>query len=313
MFVRFRLRLLIAVVALLSANETLAAEEPRTSARADGTQIHWYLDRQSAKRSQPVVVLVQGSGCASVLQNQSLRKLKARLPDYAVVMAEKAGVAPGDKPADPMEGCSTDYFQRHTVSGRVSDFQLILSELSQLPWWNGDLVLFGGSEGGAVVTLLAKAVQPDATVVFSSGLGLPLKDSIKSTVPPPVQAMLEAEFAKAKAEPLSAARFGGNSYRWWADVGDRRLSDDLLQVSGPILLVQGEQDQFAPVASARATRSAFDQAKRCNLTYWEFAGYDHFMADASGSQLDQVLTRIAVWIDEAASKPQASACKGPPV
>jgi pimeloyl-ACP methyl ester carboxylesterase len=105
------------------------------------------------------------------------------------------------------------------------------------------------------------------------------------------------EFKKIEAEPLSPKVWGGNSYRWWADVLRQDMAAELLKAECPILLVQGEQDTHAPVSVARQIRDDFQRAGRRNLTYWEFAAYDHAMRDAQGvSHLDQVLARISGFI-----------------
>ncbi|HYY53583.1 MAG TPA: hypothetical protein VE755_11960, partial [Myxococcales bacterium] len=91
--------------------------------------------------------------------------------------------------------------------------------------------------------------------------------------------------------------WGGNSYRWWADILDHDLTADLLSVHAPILMVHGDRDRSAPVQIARMVRDDFQRAGRCNLTYWEFSGYDHQMQDAAGApHIDEVVQRIAGWL-----------------
>jgi alpha-beta hydrolase superfamily lysophospholipase len=76
----------------------------------------------------------------------------------------------------------------------------------------------------------------------------------------------------------------------------------LLSVHAPILLVQGERDRSAPVQVARAVRDDFQRAGHSNLTYWEFAGYDHQMRDAEEvSHFDEVMNRISAWLTETVS------------
>jgi alpha-beta hydrolase superfamily lysophospholipase len=105
------------------------------------------------------------------------------------------------------------------------------------------------------------------------------------------------EFKRIEADSLSAKVWGGNSYRWWADILRQDMTADLLEATSPILLVQGERDTHAPVAVARQIRDDFQRAGHRNLTYWEFAAYDHAMQDAQGiSHLDQVMARISGWI-----------------
>jgi pimeloyl-ACP methyl ester carboxylesterase len=105
--------------------------------------------------------------------------------------------------------------------------------------------------------------------------------------------------SKIQAEPLSTKGWGGNSYRWWADILRQDMTAALLKCQSPILLVQGKRDTHAPVAVARQIRDDFQRADHRNFTYWELAGYDHGMLDAQGaSHLGEVMTRISSWIGD---------------
>jgi len=243
------------------------------------------------------LVLAQGSGCLAATENRNIVRAKGLLPQFAVVTVEKYGVRPHDTPKDPLGGCSPDFHAHHTISQRVADYQRILAELEKTPWWDGRLALFGGSEGGAAVSMLAPRTNPTAVVVFSAAPGRSFRQTLKLAVPPEVAAQADAEFARIKADPLSAKLWGGNSYRWWADILDHDLTADLLSVRAPILIVHGERDRSGPVQVARMVRDDFQREGRCNLTYWELPGYDHEMRDVAGaSHIDEVLQRISGWL-----------------
>jgi pimeloyl-ACP methyl ester carboxylesterase len=244
-------------------------------------------------------VLAQGSGCLPATKNPNIDRAKRLLPEFAVVTVEKYGVHPGDAPKDPMGDCSATFYAHHTVSQRVADYGRVLAETSVAAWWDGRLVLLGGSEGGAAVSMLAPQVRPTAVIILSTAPGRSFRKGFKLMVPPEVAAQADSEFAKIESDPLSAKTWGGNSYRWWADVLDHDFTADVLLVNAPILLVHGERDKSASVQDARQVRDEFSRAGRCNLTYWEFAGYDHQMQDASGaSHIDEVMQRIASWLAE---------------
>jgi pimeloyl-ACP methyl ester carboxylesterase len=228
-----------------------------------------------------------------------------------VLTVEKYGVSHGADPAASSGqreagDCPPDYFKGHTVSQRADDYERVIAALSREPWWNGQIVLFGGSEGGAAVAVLApRLARLDAVIIMSTGTGIAMSDWIKGVLPPPVAAQTDAVFARIRANPGSVEVWGGNSWKWWADILDRVLADDLLKVKASILLIHGELDQFAPVASARATRDRFKSSGNGNLTYWEKPGLDHFMSDAKGqSQLAEVLAEASAWLKENASAPK---------
>ncbi|MFT4252369.1 MAG: hypothetical protein QM608_07785 [Caulobacter sp.] len=292
-----------ALVLALVATGAAAAPEHRTLERPDGSTIDWNLDRRTSPARQGVLVLAQGSGCGSVAGNRNIEAAKTLRPDFAVLTVEKYGVAPGAVQKDP-DDCTPAFWANHTVSQRVRDYRAVIDLLKQQPWWNGRLVLFGGSEGGAVVQILAAETDADAAVIFSSATGVPFRDAFLQVLPPPVVPEARARIDKARRDPLSAERWGGNSYRWWADIVDRPLWEDALKARGSLLVVQGAHDRSNPVASARAFRDAFAARGRANLTYWEYADYDHAMIDAAGAaHLAEVLARISGWLDQKLGAP----------
>ena len=126
----------------------LAVAVAHTTTRPDGSSIYWSLDRQREAPKQGILLVAQGSGCLSASENGNLARARALLPNFAFLTVEKYGVHPHDAPSDPMGGCRAEFYGHHTVSQRVVDYQRILGELAGAPWWDGRLVLFGGSEGG---------------------------------------------------------------------------------------------------------------------------------------------------------------------
>lgn len=278
-----------------------AAAEPvkKTSKRLDDSTIYWSIEHPSGGEPRGLLLIAQGSGCLPAIRNPTVAAARSIIPDYSTLLVEKYGVTHGDKPENPMSDCSEEYFAHHTVSQRADDVARVLSELKESDWWNGELVLFGGSEGGAVVARLAPRVQPEAAVVFSSGLGESLAESLPRVIPPEAAKMAGAKFAEARANPNSSEIWGGNSYRWWADIVDDVLVNHLLKTEVPVLLVNGERDS---TESARAARDAYKAANRCELTYWEFPDYDHFMTDSDGeNHREEVFAKISEWIDSVLS------------
>jgi pimeloyl-ACP methyl ester carboxylesterase len=288
-----------ASIGVLSAAPTEATPIDYVLQRDDGSSTYWTIDRQDGGAKQGVLLVAQGSGCLAATENPNIAKAKRLLPNFAVLTVEKYGVEPHAKPKDPFAGCSATFYAHHTVTQRVIDYQRVLDHLKSEQWWNGQLVLFGGSEGGAAVAILAPRVNSTAVVIFSSAPGHSFAQLFKMTVPPEVAQNADEEFKKIKAAPTSASVWGGNSYRWWTDILNQDMTADLLRTTSPVLLVQGERDNHAPVAIAREIRDEFQRAGHSNLTYWEFPGYDHAMQDEHGtSHLDDVMTRISKWLTE---------------
>lgn len=270
-----------------------------TTQRSDGSSINWKLNRVSKAAPLPVLLIAQGSGCAPARSNTNLGLLEGLLSDFAVLTIEKYGVDPTTVPEDPMNGCSSEYYANHTVTRRVEDAKLVLRDLRSRALWDGRLVIFGGSEGGAVVSILSHELEDvDAVVVFSTGTGLTMAEFMPMVVPPDVASQLPNVFSQARSNPRSSNIFGGNSLKWWADILDRRLSEDLLKSAVPVLLIHGENDRHAPVAAARATRDAFVGSGQTNrFTYWELPHRDHLMRDETGkSHLREAFKEIADWV-----------------
>ncbi len=271
----------------------------RSSVRPDGSTITWYLDRQAGEAMQPILVLGQGSGCASVRGNANIEAAKKLLPAAAIITVEKYGVLEGDAPKAFPDDCRPAYTAHHTISQRVADYRQVISNLKTESWWNGKLILFGGSEGGAAMQILASEVHPDAAVIFSSATGMPFREAFVRVLPPSEAKTVPTHIAAIRKDPTSTKTWLANSYLWWSDIMDRKLSDDAIRaISTQFLVVQGRRDQSNPVASARRFAANFRRAGRENISYWEFPDYDHTMLDRRGhSHMNDVLIKISDWLD----------------
>ena len=281
---------LVALVMLTGAAS--AAPEAHQLARPDGSLIHYTIDR-AAEPAAGLLVLSQGSGCRPGAQNAALAAVRAAFSAYDTLIVEKAGIAP-DMEIDE-SNCPADFYDRYTVSQRIEDYEAVLSALGRRP---SRLILFGGSEGGLAMAILATKLDPDAAIIFSSATGTSFGDMVKSTVPPEGHAHIDAGFAAARANPDSSELFAGHAYRFWADILDHRTIDYMRETDTPFLLIQGGLDTSSPLAAARATADAFTTDARCNLTYWEFPALDHGMLDPKGGpHLPTVAAMAAAWAE----------------
>lgn len=272
-----------------------AAAPAETLARADGSTIAYHVELRRPGARQPLLLMLQGSGCDSVLRNERIGWMALRLaPRHALLTIEKYGVATGSDGAD----CSEDYWRGNTLTRRALDAALVIGALRGQRWWDGRLVIFGGSEGGAVAALAAPSIpETRAVIIWSSGIGLPVGQMIRSALPPPALAEVDRVFAEARADPASTRQWGGASYRWWADALDQVPARALLRTRAPVLLIHGTRDQYAPIAAARAARDLVAAGGKANFAYREYDGYDHFMIDARGvDHRAQVVAGAAAWL-----------------
>ena len=281
-----------------------AAPETARLERADGGFIHYTIDAPEG-RSAGLVVLAQGSGCAPGARNASIAVARAAFPAHTALIVEKVGITPDAAVGDGFTDCPSEFHSGYTVSQRVEDYVSVLAAVRpQVP---GELVLFGGSEGGLAMAMLAARIHPDAAIILSSATGMPFADMVRSTVPPEGHATIDAGFAAARANPQSTELFAGSTYRFWADMLDRTALAEMESTDTPFLVIQGGSDTSSPVAAARLTADSFAAAGRCNLTYWEFPALDHGMRDPAGvSRLETILRQAALW----AQTPQTACAPG---
>lgn len=291
-------RFISCIIVFLGLNG-LATAQVSTLARADSSEIIYRLEGvEPGVEPQGLILLAQGSGCNPVTIENRFEDAEMLAPGFARLTIEKYGVDPALNLPD--DECSQAFYARDTLDRRVLDAALVIAAFRGAPWWNGDLVLFGGSEGGAVVSMLAPIVpETDAVVALSSGLGLTVEETVKNALPPTVRPMAEASFSAARETSRIDERFSGHSHHWWAHALDVRPADALAGTSVPILVVQGTHDRSAPVESAREGVTRLEASGAC-VTYDERAGLDHFMRDpAGGSHRTEVYSDIAAWIEDA--------------
>lgn len=277
--------------------------------RADASTIHWTLDLPDIGERVGLIVIAQGSGCAAAMQSGSMQQARVAFGNFAALTVEKYGVRRGDNPTDDHMDCSQAFREHHTVSQRVADYRQIIDSLRDAPWWNGKLVLFGGSEGGIAMAMLAPEVQADAGILISTGGGVPFGQMVRQSIPQEGWPTVDATFEKARQNPNSTELWAGQSLRFWADVIDRRASDYMLRADTSFLLIQGGRDASGAVNVARAVSDQFSEAGRCNLTYWELPGLDHGMADANGtSRMADVLSQAHFWLSANIAADNSASC-----
>lgn len=285
----------LAALTLLALPQALAIDYSVVP-RPDGTPIHYTLDRPDGTATG-LLVLSQGSGCARAAESANLATVRAAFPSSAALIVEKIGITPDITITNPDTDCPAAFYDAYTVSQRVADYQTVLNALAADPSLPTDnLVLFGGSEGGLAMALLAEKTPASAAILLSTSTGETFGDMVLSTVPEEAQIPVRAGFDAARANPESSELHGGSTYRFWADSLDLRPQDHMRSPATPFLLIQGGRDTSAPVAASRSTLESFAEEGLCHLTYWEFPALDHGLADPSGaSHLPAIAAMAAAW------------------
>lgn len=290
------------------SSPALAMIETNPTIRADGSAIEWHLEVPPGSGPYPLLVFMQGSGCEPAMAGANYALVEEAFAGHAILAVEKPGVDADDTPdaTSANADCSDQFFASATVSQRILDYETVLGALSSQDWWNGHLVLFGGSEGGLVAGTLAGKIHADLSILISTGGGLPFGEALKLSIPEVGWPSVEAQFARIRANPESLERWAGYSYTFWADMLDRSIIEPMIAADTKFLLIQGGRDPSSPPVVARSVADAFAAASHCHLTYWELAGLDHSMSDTNArSHMSEIVPRAANW---AASQSEYTGC-----
>ncbi len=283
------------ILLALSVGTVSAAQQSYQLARTDGSVIHYTLDAPPGD-SAGILVLAQGSSCGPAAGKASLATIRAAFPTYTAVIVEKYGIASDSSVRDGQNDCPPEFLANYTLSQRIDDYEQVLAHLHDTTT-PSKMILFGGSEGGLAMEVLATRVHPAATILLSGSVGGTFGEMVLSTVPPEGRAIVGAGFAEARANP-DGTMLSGHTYRFWADIVDHRSSDYLEATDTPILLIYGGRDTAA-VQPVRTLADRFAKQERCNLTYWEFPGLDHSMVDPAGRmRLPEIARLAAFWAEE---------------
>ena len=277
--------------------------------RLNDSYIDVYYNKPISDRKLPVLIFCQGSGYDSNTDGflGVMRPFQAKAVGLVI---EKEGVTYGDQ-GDSM---TTAYKANNSVYNRLYDYLRVLQYLRvHAEWWNGDLYVIGGSEGGLLAGMLAcYYTTTKGLALFSFGGGLnfgeawPIASGIQVKAEGADEAAVERAMQRAtdtlaltREEPTFSKSYEGedNTYAWWASIIDLRLQNALMDLKVPIFLAQGSEDMMAPPISAQKLRDQFVNSGRMNLYYKEYKGFDHEYKDPNGkSHLVDVINEGLLWI-----------------
>ena len=276
--------------------------------RLNDSYIDVYYNKPIADK-MPILIFCQGSGYDS--NTEGFLGVVGQFEKQVVGLAiEKQGVKFGDT-GDKL---TQEYIANNTIQNRLYDYLRVLQYLRlNAKWWNGEIYLIGGSEGGLLAGMLA-CYYPDVKglCIFSFGGGLNFGEAwpisrglqIKAEGATNAEVVMKRNIVKdslqmIRQEPTFSKSYSGadNTYAWWNSVMDLRLENCLLDLNIPIYLVQGSSDIMSPPISAQALNESFIKEAKTNLFYKEYEGYDHSYFDKGGnSHLVEVISEGIDWI-----------------
>ena len=224
----------------------------------DDRDLIYLVDRPKVDRKLPILMLIDGSGCVGQSRpdiGDFYRPVAIRtsLQPYARLRVEKPGVGHADD--WPQESCSEDFLKHYTVDKRVEDHLRVLQHLrASADWWNGEVLIFGWSDGGDIGTRLS-AYYPDVmrAVLGGMGGGIPMaqhfeedwicSDAAQVGDHEGCVASLRKEFQRMADNPTWKRTWSGedNSWRVWASRLFSTTTALLVDNHTPVLIVHGRR------------------------------------------------------------------------
>jgi pimeloyl-ACP methyl ester carboxylesterase len=298
----------------LSLNVTFAQDqrmhpEHLSIKRLNDSYIDAYYNKPAGNSPKPLLLFCQGSGVDSNTEGV-LQLLQLYADDAVGIAIEKQGVEFGAEGGLPSE----EYTRYNSIHNRVYDYLRLFQYLRRhAAWWNGEVYVIGGSEGGLIAGMLATMypnVKGVAILCYGGGLSfgeawpqaVAIQEMGKGNTPEAIDNAVQIardSLAEATLHPTTQLSYSGrdNSYAWWASIVDLRLLNSLIDVDVPIFIGHGSLDQMAPVISAHIVRNTFDNEGKTNLKYVEYAGYEHSFTDQQGdNHLVEVFMEALNWI-----------------
>lgn len=276
----------------------------------DGKEIDYYVIQKGEKKSQDLLVLLQGSDCKSVVNNPNMVKnFGAVFPNNDILLVEKTGLnsevgADGEEASE--EECPVAYMSQDSPIERADNYAAVLKQLKKD---YQHIVLLGGSEGALVTHLIAaKGDFISASIALNVGGQYFIDDvlySIKNNTPTDeVTNSLEGfnQFAQAaKQKQLKDDQFvSGHGPRWWYEM----LTIDNLKlvraIKTPHLVIQTMADTNV---DAYSTERMMSQTNNPSVSFKKYENLDHFFKDNQGKMRTEMIVKdIQNWYSNAELK-----------
>ena len=244
------------------------------SPRESAPDLHFYLARADA--TAPLLVLLQGSGCASAFgeaedgsvfstlaQERIVRMARNR---FSILVVDKVGVTPGTFYEDggDMEQCSDITRDLHTLDSWSETVSAAIDTAKSLTGVgaNHPISLLGFSEGAMTSARLASMRTDISHITFISGFGCLLFDDLVTLAERKWQARhsdlsddeLQAGLASAaqamrhEIEQILASPhethtlFEGHTPKYWSSVGFACPAQDLANSGAKVSVIVGLDD-----------------------------------------------------------------------
>ncbi|MBS1716650.1 MAG: hypothetical protein JSS72_02830 [Armatimonadetes bacterium] len=226
-----------------------------------GRTISFYITNTADPSPRPVLLFVQDRGAASVvrkpdhLEPVSGEVVKTFGDVFRVVIVEKPGVILYDDPIAEQAAGSEWFRREHTLERWTECLAAVLKASSGIAGVKSGAATAVGLGEGALAAASLAATTPDIrqVVVVGAGAGGKLQDLMASamrgefgeergTSDAMLQKML-IQWDAMRTHPDETRRaFAGQSYHQWAEFGIPNLSESLLALKQPVIIVSGDED-----------------------------------------------------------------------
>ncbi|MEE9347613.1 MAG: prolyl oligopeptidase family serine peptidase [Robiginitomaculum sp.] len=283
----------------------------RTIKTVDEIDLTYHLDIPDAQTQRPLMLIIDGSSCRGPKPGlfNIMRPDESAPSPYARLIVEKIGVGLEDDGSS----CSDLYLQNYSIEDRVFQHMRALQHIRKTAqWWNGDLLLWGWSDGGDVAArLTAYYPKTKRAVLGGMGGGLTMEEHFKDIIscqPDKFPTATERQpcldhyteiFTDIRNNPTWQKTWSGddNSYKVWETRLFARLSILLADNAAPILIVHGEDDHYAtPVQSARKLVADLKAEGNSAYTYWEIKDMGHSFGPDDDDKRRLYLDAMRDWL-----------------
>lgn len=277
--------------------------------RPDGSKINYYLLKASYESPSDVLLLVlQGSGCNSVLKIESIfSDYRYVWPEADLLLIEKYGI---DKAltysSDPeREDCPIQYLQKDSPNQRLIDIEKVLNDVRKNRAYS-EVIVMGGSEGAVIANLFASGTDDvDATISFNGG-GRRFIDDVLHNIASAHEGNEEENesingFKGFSEHILNSEPFdlqvSGHGYTWWRQMLSVDQYDVLRRVNSPLLIVQGGIDLSVSPEKVNEMVAALKESGKENIGYLVYENLDHGFNNSKGqSERKRVVSDLNKWL-----------------
>ncbi len=275
-----------------------------------GRTVTYHLSRPT--RLAPLLLMIQGSGCAAVIQGQGGNRYSSLfdlLPLAAegrfAVMAVEKPEAVSNTGGGTAQGCTAKFNEDFTAERWLVALKAALDDAHRQTGVDSRrTVVLGGSEGAVMASLLAGRDRRITDVIATGGSGTTqLFDFIAAAYARCFDrsrciADEEQRMAAIRTDPTSATKFAwGHPYRRWTSFFAVDPGDELLRSHARVYLAFGTADTNTPPLSQEVAVAKLLAAGR-DVTVRRVQDADHSLVGPGEdfSALDREYRRALDWV-----------------